>query len=130
MGTEAAATTLTVYSRTYCHLCDDMIAGLHAVQARFRFDLDIVDVDSDDALEARDAARQTASGPVELPAEDRKRVLVEAVMEEADMARLLGEVQQPFARATHQRRTDRGKSSAADGAALGLGGRGSVVCSR
>lgn len=53
MRTEAAATTLTVYSRTYCHLCDDMIAGLHALQARFRFDLDIVDVDSDDALEAR-----------------------------------------------------------------------------
>jgi thioredoxin reductase (NADPH) len=44
---------LTVYSRGYCHLCDDMIAGLRTLQARFRFTLTIVDVDSDDALEAR-----------------------------------------------------------------------------
>lgn len=53
MRTEAAAHTLTVYSRTYCHLCDEMIAGLHALQARFHFDLEIVDVDSDAALEER-----------------------------------------------------------------------------
>ena len=43
---------LTVYSRTYCHLCDDMIAGLRELQARFRFRLTIVDVDADEALEA------------------------------------------------------------------------------
>ena len=30
-----------------------MIAGLHALQARFPFELDIVDVDSDPRLEAR-----------------------------------------------------------------------------
>jgi thioredoxin reductase (NADPH) len=42
---------LTVYSRAYCHLCDEMIAGLRTLQARFDFGLDIVDVDSDDALE-------------------------------------------------------------------------------
>jgi thiol-disulfide isomerase/thioredoxin len=53
MGTDGAAPELTVYSRTYCHLCDDMIAGLQNLQARFRFELKIVDVDSDDALEAR-----------------------------------------------------------------------------
>ena len=44
---------LTLYSRTYCHLCDDMIAGLQPLQARFHFTLDIVDVDSDADLEAR-----------------------------------------------------------------------------
>ena len=48
-----SAPTLTVYSRAYCHLCDDMIAGLHALQARFPFELDIVDVDSDPRLEER-----------------------------------------------------------------------------
>ena len=48
-----AAVELTVYSRSYCHLCDDMIAGLRSLQARFPFELTIVDVDSDDALEAR-----------------------------------------------------------------------------
>ena len=44
---------LTVYSRSYCHLCDDMIAGLQALRARFRFELDIVDIDRDDALVRR-----------------------------------------------------------------------------
>jgi thiol-disulfide isomerase/thioredoxin len=53
MGTDGASPTLTVYSRTYCHLCDELIAGLQTLQARFRFDLEIVDVDSDEALEAR-----------------------------------------------------------------------------
>ena len=43
--------TLTVYSRTYCHLCDDMIAGLHLLQARFHFDIEVVDVDADAHLE-------------------------------------------------------------------------------
>lgn len=42
---------LTVYSRGYCHLCDDMIAGLRELQGRFRFDLRVVDVDSDPELE-------------------------------------------------------------------------------
>ena len=44
---------LTVYSRAYCHLCDDMIAALRNLQGRFVFDIKVVDVDSDAALEAR-----------------------------------------------------------------------------
>jgi len=44
---------LTVYGRTYCHLCDDMITGLRDLQAGARFELEIIDVDSDPALEAR-----------------------------------------------------------------------------
>lgn len=44
---------LTLYSRRYCHLCDEMIAGLHGLQAGFCFRLDVVDVDSDPALERR-----------------------------------------------------------------------------
>jgi len=43
----------TVYARTYCHLCDDMIAALRNLQGRFAFDFDVVDVDGDAALEAR-----------------------------------------------------------------------------
>ena len=46
------APTLTVYSRLWCHLCDDMIAGLRGLQERARFELEIVDVDADPALEA------------------------------------------------------------------------------
>jgi thiol-disulfide isomerase/thioredoxin len=45
--------TLTVLSRTYCHLCDDMIAGLQELQARFHFRIDVVDVDADAELESR-----------------------------------------------------------------------------
>jgi hypothetical protein len=44
---------LTVYGRGYCHLCDDMIAALRALQGRFAFELQVVDVDTDAALEAR-----------------------------------------------------------------------------
>ncbi len=45
--------TLTLYSRTWCHLCDDMLAGLQVLQARQPFQLRIVDVDSQPALEQR-----------------------------------------------------------------------------
>jgi hypothetical protein len=44
---------LTIFSRAYCHLCDDMIAGLKVLQAGDRFEFEVVDVDSDPALEAR-----------------------------------------------------------------------------
>ena len=44
---------LTVYSRAYCHLCDDMIAGLQALQARVSFDFEVLDVDADARLEER-----------------------------------------------------------------------------
>ena len=46
-------TKLTVLSRTYCHLCDDMITGLRSLQARFNFELEVVDVDADAELESR-----------------------------------------------------------------------------
>lgn len=43
---------LTLYSRSWCHLCDDMLAGLRAMQPDLAFDLAVVDVDSQPALEA------------------------------------------------------------------------------
>jgi glutaredoxin len=45
--------TLTVYSRNDCHLCEEMIAALQGIQGRFRFDLQIVDVDGDPGLARR-----------------------------------------------------------------------------
>jgi thiol-disulfide isomerase/thioredoxin len=48
----AARPTLTVYARSYCHLCDDMIAALQQLQGRFVFEIKVVDVDSDPVLEA------------------------------------------------------------------------------
>lgn len=53
MAIRAEPVKLTVYSRNYCHLCDEMIAGLRTLQAGFHFELDIVDVDSHPELEQR-----------------------------------------------------------------------------
>ena len=45
--------TLTVYSRAYCHLCDEMIEALRGLQGRFRFEIAVLDVDADPDLERR-----------------------------------------------------------------------------
>jgi glutathione S-transferase len=44
---------LTVYSRNSCHLCEEMIAALHSLQGRFRFEIVVVDVDVDPDLRQR-----------------------------------------------------------------------------
>lgn len=49
---EPGRPVLTLYSRHYCHLCDDMLAGLRSLQPELEFDLEVVDVDSQPALEA------------------------------------------------------------------------------
>ncbi|HSO05989.1 MAG TPA: glutaredoxin family protein [Pelomicrobium sp.] len=43
---------LTVYSRAYCHLCDDLLAALVPLAQRAGVAVEIVDVDSDAGLEA------------------------------------------------------------------------------
>jgi hypothetical protein len=44
----------TLYSRSYCHLCEDMLAALRSLQGPGqRFEVDVVDVDADPALVAR-----------------------------------------------------------------------------
>jgi len=44
---------LTLYIRTYCHLCDDMQRALLPFRERFGFTLQLIDVDSDARLERR-----------------------------------------------------------------------------
>lgn len=39
-----------LYSRTYCHLCDDMLKALHELQQEYRFSVEVLDVDGDDNL--------------------------------------------------------------------------------
>ncbi|TCS34338.1 glutaredoxin-like protein DUF836 [Paucimonas lemoignei] len=41
-----------LYSRTYCHLCDDMLIALQALQGEFSFAIEVRDVDADPALVA------------------------------------------------------------------------------
>jgi len=44
---------LTLYGRTYCHLCEDMLRALEGLQDELQFTVQTVDVDADPALEAR-----------------------------------------------------------------------------
>jgi thioredoxin-like negative regulator of GroEL len=46
---------LTLYSRSYCHLCEDMLAALRAYMAREGrvFEVAVVDVDADPRLVTR-----------------------------------------------------------------------------
>lgn len=47
------STRLTVFARSYCHLCGDMIEALRPWQGRLGFSIDVVDVDADPQLETR-----------------------------------------------------------------------------
>jgi thioredoxin reductase (NADPH) len=41
---------LTLYGRSYCHLCHDMAAALAPLRTEFGFAIHLVDVDADSAL--------------------------------------------------------------------------------
>lgn len=46
---------LTVLSRSYCHLCDDLIAALEQFRGRFSFafEIEVIDIDAHPALEEK-----------------------------------------------------------------------------
>ncbi|MGA7986732.1 MAG: glutaredoxin family protein [Burkholderiales bacterium] len=44
---------LTLYGRTYCHLCEDMLRALEPLQGELQFTVQTIDVDADPALEVR-----------------------------------------------------------------------------
>jgi glutaredoxin len=52
-----AVPALTLYGRSWCHLCEEMIAALEPLRAEFGFALAVVDVDADPRLEARHGER-------------------------------------------------------------------------
>ncbi|MBE0616126.1 MAG: glutaredoxin family protein [Burkholderiales bacterium] len=52
-GGEEDKLRLKLYGRSYCHLCDEMIAALAPLREEFGFGMEIIDVDSDAALEQR-----------------------------------------------------------------------------
>jgi len=43
----------TLYGRSYCHLCDEMLAALEVLCAEHPFAVTMVDVDTDPTLEMR-----------------------------------------------------------------------------
>ncbi|MBI1889648.1 MAG: glutaredoxin family protein [Burkholderiales bacterium] len=44
---------LTLYSRSYCHLCDDLLAALAPLQVEYAFSVRVIDVDGDLGLVER-----------------------------------------------------------------------------
>lgn len=52
-GGGGAAARVTLYGRSYCHLCDEMLAALAPLLDEFALAVDVVDVDGDAALEQR-----------------------------------------------------------------------------
>lgn len=50
---DEGVTRLILYSRAYCHLCDDMLAAIEALRGEFHFELEVRDVDADPDLTAR-----------------------------------------------------------------------------
>ena len=50
---ERASAHLVLYGRAWCHLCEDMRVALEPLAAAAGARLDVVDVDSDPALQAR-----------------------------------------------------------------------------
>lgn len=52
-ATRPVATPFTLYSRSWCHLCEDLLAALMALPGSAGFAVDVIDVDADAALEAR-----------------------------------------------------------------------------
>jgi thioredoxin reductase (NADPH) len=49
----APGIALTLFGRSYCHLCEDMATALEPLRREFGFGLAWVDVDRDPAREAR-----------------------------------------------------------------------------
>ena len=48
-----SATHFVVYSRSYCHLCEDMVHALEVFRADHDFTVEMIDVDAEEALVAR-----------------------------------------------------------------------------
>jgi len=44
---------LTVLSREYCHLCEELITALKRFQGRYSFDIEVIDIDRRPDLEER-----------------------------------------------------------------------------
>lgn len=42
-----------LYSRAWCHLCDDMLTQVEALRREFAFDVEVIDVDSEPVLTAK-----------------------------------------------------------------------------
>jgi glutaredoxin len=77
--------TVTLYGRRGCHLCDDARAVLERLRAETPFDLDAIDIETDDAL------LRTYLERIPVVAVDGEEVY-DYVVDEADMRARLARV--------------------------------------
>ncbi|HPT48933.1 MAG TPA: glutaredoxin family protein [Accumulibacter sp.] len=49
----SSARKLTLISRSYCHLCEEMAVALQPLATEFGVEVDVLDVDADPALTVR-----------------------------------------------------------------------------
>jgi hypothetical protein len=50
ISTTPLLSNFILYSRSYCHLCDDMLAALYAHPQASQFRIEVLDVDTDEDL--------------------------------------------------------------------------------
>lgn len=48
-----AVTHFVLYSRSYCHLCDDLLEALQALSSEYPFTVEVIDIDTDEKLIAQ-----------------------------------------------------------------------------
>ena len=81
-------TRVTVFSRPGCHLCEDAIAVVERVRAALDFELEIIDIESDDTLLARYLERIPV---VAVDGQER----FEFFVAETDLARCIANLSRP-----------------------------------
>jgi hypothetical protein len=82
----------TLYSRSYCHLCEDMLAALRGFMARegLAFDVAMVDIDTDLSVDPALAARYDELVPVLVGDDPDGPELCHYFLDEAALRRHLG----------------------------------------
>ena len=82
----------TLYSRSWCHLCEDMLAALRAFMAREgqAFDIRVIDIDTDPDADPGRAARYDELVPGLVGADPLGPELCHYFLDEAALRRHLG----------------------------------------
>lgn len=85
-------TRFTLYSRSYCHLCEDMLSALRAFMARegLAVDVAVLDIDTDPGVDPALAARYDELVPVLVGADPHGPELCHYFLDEAALRRHLG----------------------------------------
>ncbi|MGJ7918032.1 glutaredoxin family protein [Massilia sp. LXY-6] len=85
-------THFTLYSRSYCHLCEDMLAALRAFMARegLAFEVRVIDIDTNPDADPGLAARYDELVPVLVGADPLGPELCHYFLDEAALRRHLG----------------------------------------